>query len=31
MPVTWLSNYADAKATADQNKKPLLIDFFSPD
>ncbi len=31
MPVTWFSNYADAKATADQNKIPLLLDFCSPD
>ncbi|GEM_PF-6038540 len=31
MPVTWFSNYADAKATADQKKLPLLVDFFSPE
>ena len=31
MAVEWITNYADAKATADQRKLPLLVDFCSPD
>ncbi len=31
MPVQWMTNYADAKATADSKKLPLLVDFYSPE